>query len=633
MRTRLAAFSLVCIVTALIWGSDLPALRSAWAEGSGPSTQTLQVDGVDRVVHVTVPASVEAALSQADADPVPLVIALHTFAASGKAMAAMTGLDAAAEASGFIVAYPEAYDLAWNDGRAALGWKNALQQVDDVAFIRAIVDDLSARYAIDPARISLVAFAGGGSLAYRLGCEMPETFSKIAVVGALLWDYVAESCPTPGAPVSVLTLLGAQDAVYPAEGTSQSLDTDSGQPLTITARSLADTADFWAERSGCDRAALEKARDPDNVVYGGCANGARVEAHLLPNVASFWPRIGPYALNQAGLDATTLVTQFLLDEPLTLEPEAADLWEDTPREFFAYVPPSYDPAEPMPVVIALHGRPGTATGLAYLFDLNRVAAENGFIVVYPSGMLVPGAEPGREWNYVRALPGYFPAGYVAQGADDAAFLSLMIDDLAHDLAIDQNRLFVAGFSNGGFMAQRLACESGHRFAAFASVAATLVPEFAPLCKNSPAVPILVMHGTRDAVIPWNGVVRQGVQQLVSAPDTALFWALFDGCNSTNTTYMEIEPGDASPETKASYYAFGGCTGDAEVVFYIIDGGGHNLPGMQDRLDSAIAGAVNMDIHTGEVVWDFFSRHAMPAEGRQDLERDWFNEPAATETAP
>jgi len=606
------------VVLAMVLGAlQLPPPASAQT-GSPMVSRTLLVDGIERVVHLSIPTSLSR--SAAGTSPVPLVIALHSFASSGKAMAAQTGLDEAAEAGGFIVAYPDAYDLGWNDGRAALGWPSALTFVDDAAFITAIVDDLSASYPVDPARVSLVAFAGGGSLAYRLGCAMPGTFSKIAVVGALMWDYVAESCPSPAEPVSALILMGAQDANFPARGTSQTETTRDGTSITIHALGIARTAAFWAERAGCDLAAVDTRDELSDQVYRACPEGA----HLLPHVASFWPRIGPYALNQAGLDATALVLQFLNDEPLALEPVQAELWGRVPREYVAYVPPGYQPDTPLPVVIALHGRPGTAAGMAYILDLNRVAAANNFIVVYPSGSLVIGAEPGREWNYTRGLASYYPQNITVVDVDDAAFLSLVIDDLALDLAIDQRRVYIAGFSNGGFMTQRLACEASNRFAAFASIAATIPPDYALLCENTPPVPILLMHGTYDAVIPWKGTAAGGIQGLLSVPDTVLFWALYNRCNVDDTTYTIVPFTTPSPTTRASFYEFGGCAGDAEVMFYIIEGGGHNLPGAKDRFGSAMAGEVNTDIRTSEVIWEFFSRHELPAEGRQAIERGWFS---------
>src|SRR5512137_1628499 len=106
MRLRLMVFRLVYIITVVTGVAGVLSVERTSANGGGPASRTLLVGGVERVVHVTVPASVEAALSQAEAAPVPLVIALHTTASSGKAMAAMTGLDEAAEAGGFIVAYP-----------------------------------------------------------------------------------------------------------------------------------------------------------------------------------------------------------------------------------------------------------------------------------------------------------------------------------------------------------------------------------------------------------------------------------------------------------------------------------------------------------------------------------------------
>ena len=73
--------------------------------------------------------------------------------------------------------------------------------------------------------------------------------------------------------------------------------------------------------------------------------------------------------------------------------------------------------------------------------------------------------------------------------------------------------------------------------------------------------------------------------------------------------MTIGFKDPIAPTEVYLYTFGGCEGDSEVYFYVIDGGGHNLPGVGGRLTPAIASSTNMDIHAGEVIWDFFERHS------------------------
>jgi polyhydroxybutyrate depolymerase len=562
----------------------------------------LTYDGIERTYTVYTPSSYDGSAA------VPLVVVLHPFASSGKAMEALTGFDAAADEHGFMAVYPDSADMGWDDGRIATGWPTQLTPSDDVGFITALIDHLSETYTIDPARVYLTGFAGGGSMAYKLACEAPERFAKVAVVGSLLWDYIAANCPADAAPVSMLTLLGTKSIDMPFAGdTFQSSWSDTN----IEIFGAEDTIGFWAKHNGCD---LDNVLTPGGVgpffsAYEACDNDTSVALYMLEGVGQNWPRVGDYVLNQFGMDATTIVTDFFLAEPgesLTVQQtQTGDVWSGFPRSYWLYVPPSYDPAEPMPLAIVLHGRPSNGGGMAYLLDANRAAAERGMMMLYPDGLPVAPGETGREWNYTRGTPGYRDSG-----VDDVAFLVTLVDDLAQDLNIDRDRVYVTGFSNGGFMTQRVACEAGDQFAGFASVGATLFPDFIGLCAGQTPVPMLLMHGTQDASVAWEGQMIGQQIAYFPASDTALFWVGHDGC-VPDATDLEVFP-KAAPEatTEVYLYTFGGCQAGSEVYFYVIDGGGHNLPGVADRLIPDIAGNVNMDIRAGDVILDFFARHSL-----------------------
>lgn len=117
------------------------------ALAQGPDT--LVYDGLDRTFTVYIPSSYEAD------QPMPLVIALHSSGSSGRSLEILSGLDAMAEEQGFIVAYPNSADVAWNDGRISNGWLPGVPETDDVGFINALIDHLEETYAVDPARVYL----------------------------------------------------------------------------------------------------------------------------------------------------------------------------------------------------------------------------------------------------------------------------------------------------------------------------------------------------------------------------------------------------------------------------------------------------------------------------------------------
>lgn len=591
----------------LVGGLALVLGLAGMVSVGGVSAQESQVgvlvhDGLERTYTLYVPSSYDGETA------VPLVVALHPFASSGKALEAITGFDQQAEAGGFMVVYPDVYDLGWDDGLRDTGWPSRLPRTDDLGFIAALIDELAANYAIDPAQVYLAGWGDGGAMAYSLACHMPERFAGVAVVNTMPWDYHLDACPEePTAPVSLLMLLGTENVDYPRRGRTETLSNEDGT-LTLRALDSFRAAQWWAMRNNCDLIEPELGDRFTEYVYDeGCEGGVTVSIRFLEGVSNTWPRDGDYTLNQVGLDATEIVMAFFfdeLDDSLFEAHPAPEMvqYGDSPRGYILYVPPSYDPAEPMPLVVALHGRPGTAAGIAYLYDLNRVAAEHGFMALYPEGNLVIPGQRGREWNYTRGAP-----NYEMFTVDDVDFIGTMIDDLALDLNIDRQRLYITGFSNGGFMTQRLACEAADTYAAFAAVGSALFPHFIDVCESQPEAPILLMHGTLDKSIPWDGFVANGHVIAYSVPDTVIFWAMHNGCDPQAIEYTAIPQQDPAAPTSVHRYLMDACAAGTQVDYYVIEGGGHNLPGVVDRLEEDIAGTVNTDIHVSEVIWDFFSQ--------------------------
>jgi len=573
------------LVVLLLWGTS-----SVNAKGD---RGTVKHDGLERTYYLYVPSS------YSEDGAVPLVVVLHPYASSGRAIAALTGFDEVAEEQGFIAVYPESTDFRWNDGLWNYAAIPGVEAPDDVGFIQAMIDQVSAEYEID--QVYLTGFANGGVMAYRLGCEIPQRFTRIAIVGATMWEEQLDACPTDTGAVSMLIVTGEQDTLYPPQG--RRIPGDEDEP-ELRILSTEDTLAFWAERNGCDLQAATTLEIPRATIYESCADDTSTALYTMVGVGNNWPRTGDqYHLNQFGIDMTAVVTQYFIGDPdwAALVPPTVvgdDIFSATPRSYVIYVPPTYDSDQPTPLVIGLHGRPGSGLGYAYLSDFNRVAREYGFIVAYPDGL-------NREWNYPRGTEGY------QIEVDDVAFLNALVDDLSINLNIDPQKVYVTGFSNGGFMTQRVACEAGDRYAGYAVVGATLFPDFITLCEETPPVPIMFMHGTADVSIPWEGTAYGDAVLSLSVPDTVIFWALHNGCDPNEIEYEILPKQDENASTVVYRYAFGGCAEDADMLYYVIENGGHNLPGVADRLEPAIAGEVNMDILAAEEIWKFFSAHERP----------------------
>ncbi len=252
------------------------------------------------------------------------------------------------------------------------------------------------------------------------------------------------------------------------------------------------------------------------------------------------------------------------------------------RDFRVHAPPGYDGSVGMPVVLIFHGYTQTNDQIENVTLMTPAADAAGYVVVYAQGV-------SNSWN-----AGSCCGSAATQGVDDVGFVGAMIDAVDAAYCIDPKRVYAAGFSNGGMLSNRLACELSDRIAAIGPVAGPLA--FDP-CTPSRPVPMIEFHGTSDFIVPYNG---GGAGGAVSAPENASFWSDTNGCGDTPTVTFDM--GDALCET------YGGCQADASVTLCTLDGGGHQWPG---GMSAGPLGTVNMDISASAAMLEFFDAHPMP----------------------
>jgi polyhydroxybutyrate depolymerase len=273
------------------------------------------------------------------------------------------------------------------------------------------------------------------------------------------------------------------------------------------------------------------------------------------------------------------------------------------RTYLLHVAARYDASSDWPLVLALHGGGAQGRHMPGLTGLSRLADRHGFLVVYPDGI-------GRSWNDGREDPG-IPAQRLS--VDDVGFLTGLVDDLSRRYRVDLARVYVTGISNGGFMAQRLGCEAATRVAAIAPVVATIGVELAARCKPARPVPLLMVNGADDPLVPFHGGqirvfgrLRPG--KVASVPDTVALWANTNGCRGTAEISREPDR-DPSDGVQVRREALTRCRGESEVILYVMEGGGHVWPGGPQYLPARMIGRTTRDIDTG-VIWGFFSRHRL-----------------------
>lgn len=274
-------------------------------------------------------------------------------------------------------------------------------------------------------------------------------------------------------------------------------------------------------------------------------------------------------------------------------------FEGRHRSYQVHVPRAYDPAKAAPLVIVLHGCDVGPALMNYLTRFNALSNREGFIVVYPKGL-------HHRWNSELNAKGY--PGY-KEPVDDVGFVGRVLDEVERTYRIDSRRVYVTGASNGGMLAHMVACGLSDRIAAAAPVIATLTEIAAKKYRPSRPIPILMIDGTKDPLVKWQGgaLLKNNEGRALSVDATVDFWKRHDACEpAPERTFLPHR--GTKHWTRAWRDVYKGETPDSEVVLYTVEGGGHTWPGgalfqLQCRL-----GHVNRDFSATDVIWEFFKRH-------------------------
>lgn len=261
------------------------------------------------------------------------------------------------------------------------------------------------------------------------------------------------------------------------------------------------------------------------------------------------------------------------------------------RRYTVHVPVSYRADRPVPLVLALHGGGGSMQVMARdrLYRLVSQAESSGWIVVFPNGY---GRLAGKlaTWN-----AGICCGAARDTGSDDVGFLRAVVAAVQQRLAIDPQRIFATGMSNGGMMSYRLACEAADVFRAIAAVAGT---DGTTDCRPVRPVPVFHIHAKDDDRVLFNGGSGSASDthaDFVSVPATVDKWARLNACRGAVQRVLD-KPGVVC-EVRS------GCAGGAEVRLCVTDSGGHAWPGGRKALGGKGSDALDA---TAEI-WAFFAR--------------------------
>jgi polyhydroxybutyrate depolymerase len=267
----------------------------------------------DRVVQGR-PYTLTAPQGSDPAKPLPLVVFLHGFTDNGVYDdLQLVKLRGQVDKKGFLYALPNGTP----NGRGQRYWNAADgccapagSTVDDVSFLRAVINDVSAQHAVDPSRVFFMGYSNGGFMTLRMVCEASELVTAVAIIAGSTWSDPARC--GPGRPVSLLHVHGTADPTVHYDGSTTEAHGSSPIGKYPGAR---ETNARFAARNGCGttitqqgRLDLEKAAGDETTVerYEGCPRDGAVE---------LWSMDGAGHFPSFNDGATTRMLDWLMEHP------------------------------------------------------------------------------------------------------------------------------------------------------------------------------------------------------------------------------------------------------------------------------------------------------------------------------
>ncbi|HEV3261867.1 MAG TPA: PHB depolymerase family esterase [Gemmataceae bacterium] len=247
-------------------------------------TRSLAVGGRQRTYHVHVPRQYD------PQTPAPVVLALHGATMTGPLMAWFSGLNQKADEAGFLAVYPNGtgsgFSYTWNGGNCC--GSAVRDNVDDVGFIRTVLDDLGQVYRVDPSRVFATGMSNGAVMAHRLASELSD---RIAAIGPVAGPMGTETCD-PRRPVPVIHFHGTDDQFAPFKG-------GKGEKSLFGTNfySVERTIRAWVKANGCQEEPIveelpDTAKDGTKVTrktYGSGKDGAEVVLVVIEGGGHTWP--------------------------------------------------------------------------------------------------------------------------------------------------------------------------------------------------------------------------------------------------------------------------------------------------------------------------------------------------------
>ncbi len=258
------------------------------------------------------------------------------------------------------------------------------------------------------------------------------------------------------------------------------------------------------------------------------------------------------------------------------------------RRLTVYLPVGYTPDKSRPLFINMHGFTSTMSQQMTSSGFNATADLKDCIVVYPDGVQ-------KRWNSGTNFG-------VASGVDDVGFLSKLIDRMILLYNADPSMIYSTGYSAGGFMSYRLACELTNRVSAIAPVVGSMVEDTYASCAPARPISVIAFNGTSDGVTNYDGFPGN----FRPIPEVINSWVNRNNCIA-EAEEIQIPNTVSNDNSTVTKFRYTGCDEETEVVLMRINGGGHTWPGST----TIGLGNTNQDIKANDEIYNFCTNYKIP----------------------
>ena len=260
------------------------------------------------------------------------------------------------------------------------------------------------------------------------------------------------------------------------------------------------------------------------------------------------------------------------------EPEVFDFSD---RTYIVFAESASNNTSAKPLLIVLHGANSTASSMVAATNFDIIAGGNGFIIVYPDAFQ-------GLWNFGEECGMAYP-----DRPDDTEFIQYIIDELSKEYKIDEKRIYITGFSMGGYFTYYLAKKMPGKFAAIAPVAATM-PRYLSNGTDENKISVLIELGTKDASVNYEGT-GSGECDNLSGAESVEYWASLNGCDAEpETTYL---PDKGIDYLNIRIDDYKNCWSTFETKLISVEGGSHRW-------------YINAEINISEIIFNFFKEKSL-----------------------